>query len=182
MSIKLTTDRIGDHRIDIFVDSSGGFSAEFNDQSYSASTRRELLEQLQKAVRKAKQQGLVPVTVLGLVPAKPNKWNRKPDEPFESGAGVVDAQLRAQHERQHNTFLLITDDKKTKFQVETWRHRDGVTVARRLTVEEAHLYVALRGAVEVAEQQLKAFTESVAVDPADLLHEAAKAKKGEAAV
>jgi len=166
MSMQLSTERIGKERIEIHVTDLGEFWAEFEDNTYRATTKLELLEQLRKAIKKASETAPIPVTVLGLVPAKPDKWNRQPDEPFEPGPGALQAKLRGEHERQ-SRYLLITDDKK-KFQVGTYQ-RDRVIIARRLTAAEVEHYLELREALTRASKAVDEFENEVRADPAQLL-------------
>lgn len=56
----------------------------------------------------------------------------------------MQAKLRAKHERQHNTYLLVTSDDRfatKKFQVGSYAH-DG-DICRRLTLAEAQQYLDL---------------------------------------
>lgn len=165
--MKLTTERILDEKIDIEIDGHGTFSAEFNDQDYSAPTRKELLEKLQVAIRKARLQGTVPVTVLGLVPVVKKQWSS--DGHYDKGAGIVQAMLRARHERQ-SCWLLVSEEKK-KFQVSVYE-REGVVIARRLNLAEVTRYLDLREAVRVAEVALEDYVGSVKINPDDALHDA----------
>jgi hypothetical protein len=163
--MKLTTEKIGDARIDLDVDGHGTFSAEFNDQRYTAKTREELVEQLKKAVKKASQQGAVDVTVLGIVESGKQRGGYSSDGPFKKGGGFVQAKLRARHERQHNTWLLVTDDDRfasTKFQVGSYSH-DG-DIVRRLTIAEAMEYMKLIEAERVAKTALEDFVGAVKLD------------------
>jgi hypothetical protein len=173
--VKFATERIGDHRIDIEVDGSGQFTAEFNDCNYSHATRLGLLEELKKAVRRAELQGVVDVTVLGLVAVSNAHKRHYSNEPYEPGAGVVQAKLRGKHERQHATWLLVADEGKPRFQVSGYA-RDNVQIARRLTVVEIKQYLALRETVRVATCDLEDFIGSVKIDPAAALEGARKAE------
>jgi hypothetical protein len=168
--MKFSTERILDKRIDVEIDGSGMFSAEFEDQDYSAPTRKELVEKLQAAVRKAKKQGTVNVTVLGLVPAAKRYAS---DDNYAPGAGVVHAKLRARHERQ-NAWLLISESKQ-RFQVGTYR--TDSTIVRRLTDAEVAGYLDLREAVRMAEVALEDFIGAVKIDPDQALQDAAEAEK-----
>lgn len=179
MSIKLGTERIGPDRvaIDVTVDGSGIFHAEFNDQEFSSKTRMELVEQLTKAVKVAASQRPVDVTVLGIRPQSKQeaaRWGGS-SEKFTEGIGAVQAQLRGKHERQSHTWLLQTVDKPVvKFQVSY--SRDG-QICRRLTAEEIAHYTDLAQQAEAAAAALKAYIESVSLDPEEALEEARNARK-----
>lgn len=173
--MRLTTDTILDEKIEIYVDGSGQFSAEFNDNRYEAATRKELLEQLTKAVKLARQQGTVDVTVLGLIENRDGRGRRIPGEPFTAGAGVVQAKLRGKHAREHGAWLLVSDA-GDKFQVRGWSGRAG-TIARRLTEAEVADYLTLLEAKRVAETALENFVGAVKVDPEEELQNARKGAK-----
>lgn len=172
--MKLGTERVGVHKIDLEVDGTGKFSAEFNDQIFEAQTRKDLLEKLEKAVKKASQQGVVDVTVLGLVPGKKDKHGRFDDGPFEVGAGVVHAKLRARHEREYNAYLLVSEENQ-KFKVHGFDR--GAVIARRLNDAEALRYLELKEAVRMAETDLEDFVGLVKLNPDDALN-AARVKGG----
>lgn len=172
--MKLTTEKIGEARIDIEVDGDGKFWGEFNDQTYSAKTRDELLELLKKAVKKATSQGAVDVTVLGLVPAVKGRYGYD-SGPFAPGDGVVHAKLRSKHERQSQYLLLSDGDgERTKFQVSTYRRADGAVIARRLTLEEVREYQQLCETMRVAKTALEDFVGRVQIDPDKALKDATR--------
>jgi hypothetical protein len=174
--MKLGTERIGNARIDIEVDTNGSFSADFNDQHFSSRTRLELVEQLKRVVKKAEQQGTVDVTVLGLVP---NKGRRSGfgDDPFDQGDGAVHAKLRTKHEREHGTYLMVSDDSaKQKFKVGNYSRRD-VVVCRRLTEVEVVTYKQLCEARRLAVTALEDFVGDHKIDMDEAL---AGARKKEA--
>jgi hypothetical protein len=166
--MKLTTEKIGNEQVEIHVSPSGDFMAELNDQSFRASTRDELISKLQAVAKKAAQRGVVDVTVLGLVEQDGSKMSHSLD-PFSTGDGFVHAKLRAKAEREHSTFLLISESKK-KFKVSGYDRR---IIARRLTVQEEEEYTALVATVRAAEQQLKAWIELVQIDPEEAMKAAA---------
>lgn len=168
--VKVGTEKFsnGAVAIDINVDARGMFCAEFNDQEYREDTRAKLIAILTRVIKAAAQQGTVEVTVLGLV-AREGKYDRD-EGPFTSGDGVVHARLRGKHERQHNCWLLISDDGK-KFQVSggyssaSWL-RDG-QITRRLTPDEVAEYLRLKSASTAARKAHEAFIEAVQINPAD---------------
>lgn len=171
--MKLTTEKIGDHRIDIEVDGNGGFFADFNDQSYSAKTLEELKATLTKAVKRATQQAAVPVTVLGIIETTARS-SYSSDGPFREGAGFVHAKLRAKHERQYNTYLLVTDDDRMstqKFQI--YGSSNG-TICRRLTLAEVTRYMELAEAKRLAVVALEDFIGEAKVKPETVLEAARK--------
>jgi hypothetical protein len=176
--MKLTTDTINGVNIDVEVNSSGQFSAEFEDVSYSAPTRLALLEQLTKAVKKAQQAGIVPVTILGRVKKDPKDRHAHMYDsgPYENGAGVIHALLRSKHAKEWNAYLLVSDDAdKQKFKMSG--SREGV-LARRLTADEVTHWKALRDALDLAELALEEFEKHVSIDADEALEAAAAAKAG----
>lgn len=171
--MKLTTEKISEQRIDIEVDTNGGFSATFNDQDFNAKTRLELIEQLKKAVKRFERVTPVEVTILGLVRKKNRKsWD---SEAFEQGAGAVNAKLRGRHVR-NRVWLMESDDddKACKFHLGGYKS-DG-TIVRRLTPKETLRYNELLEQKRVAETALEDFVGSVKVDPYQALNNAAAAK------
>lgn len=82
------------------------------------------------------------------------------------GAGVVDAKLRAKHERQHGVFLLVAESGQ-KFQVGSYG--SDPTIARRLTQAEAAQYIALVEAVRVATTALEDFEGNVSINASEEL-------------
>lgn len=163
--MRLSTETIGAHKIEIDVDGHGQFSAEFNDHTFTHKTRLELIDALKVAVKRADAQGVVEVTVIGIA-ASDRKYS---SDPFMSGAGYVHAKLRGKHERQHNTFLLVTDDarfKPTKFKIEGWRNG---TITRRLTDVETTEYLRLAESLRVATTALEDFTGAAQIKPEDAL-------------
>lgn len=166
--MKLATETVSKQKIEIEVDSHGQFSAEFNDMSFSAKTRLELLEQLKKAVRTFEKTKPVLVTVLGLVrKANRRSWDT---EHFIQGAGTVDAKLRGHHDR--NRVWLLTSEDGQKFQV--GGYRSDATIARRLTTAEAVRYGELVEAIRVATTALEDFVGCVGIDPAKALEAASR--------
>lgn len=172
--MKIATERIGGAEIDIDVSGEGRFSATFNDQEFSGKTLEELRERLKAAVKKAAAQGTVPVSVLGLVPAQKKSFGFD-DGPFTRGAGIVDAKLRSKHEREYNSYLLVSDSGQ-KFKV-AGSSREPL-IARRLTLAEHMEYLKLAEAVRVATTALEDFVGSVKINPDEAL--AAARKKGAA--
>lgn len=163
--MKLGTEHINGERIDVEVSADGLFTAHFNDQSYAAKTRVELIDLLKKAVKKFQQQATVDVTVLGLVPTTTSRAHSyRPDSPYELGAGVVHAKLRSRHEREYNTYLLVSDDegKAQKFKVSG--SREGC-IARRLTLAETIKYLDLREQLRIATTAVEDFVGAVQIDP-----------------
>lgn len=167
--MKLGSDFYKGESVDIHVDNEGKFYAEHDNETYAALTRQELLEDLHKAISRAKSANPVEVTVLGLVPTDPiadrTRFGR--DAAFKSGDGVVNAKLRGKHGRNWGTFLFVTADKaKTKFQMQGTRE---ATVARRLTEAEIAEYMRLTATFRAAESARDAFIESVQIDPEEAL-------------
>lgn len=172
---------VGAHRIDINVDDNGNFSAEFNDQDFSAKTKADLVEKLTKAVKRADAQGVVDVTVLGLVPLMPGKGSawRGRGEHFEQGAGFVNAKLRGQHERSYHTYLLVSEagigyKAGVKFQVSG--SREGV-ICRRIDLQEGLRYMELLEAKRTADTALEDFIGLVKIDVDETLAAARKKEK-----
>lgn len=169
--MKLITASLGNAKIEIHVDQNGTFSAEFEDQHFTAKTQAELLEILKRVVKKAERQGSVDVSVIGIVPATKTYGSR---EPFQKGDGVVDAKLRGAHERQSHCFLLVTDDKaKQRFQAGRYSSGDG-TICRRLNLAETTEYLRLCEAHRVAETALEDFIGAAKIDPEQALADARK--------
>lgn len=168
--MKLSTETIGDQKIEIEVEQGGMFVASFNDHDYRASTRVELLDQLKTAVKKAAQQGMVDVSVLGLVPTTNDDRLYSRTTPYKLGDGVVHAKLRSRHEREYNTYLLVSDAKQ-KFKVSG--SLEG-TIARRLTDPEVAEYLRLREALRVATTAVEDFVGAVKLNPDEALASAAK--------
>lgn len=174
--MKLGIDRIGVDQVplEVHVSEGGEFSAEFDEERYTATTRKELLEKLEKAVKAARETNPIDVTVLGLVPVSDRKGGWSSD-PFEAGAGVVQAKLRGKHQREYNAWLMITDDGKKRFKYSSSR-RESIQIARRLNAAEVREYLALREAIRVAETALEDFVGKVQIDPEEALQAARKAK------
>lgn len=170
--MKLTTEKIGAENIDIEVNQSGEFHAEFNEEKFRATTQAELIEQLRRAVKKAKAVKPVDVTVLRLRERTTRKdWDNEIFETTEEGTlGVVDAKLRGYNERNH-VFLLV-DDKKQKFQLGGYKNGDAVIV-RRLTAAEKRDYAVLVEAERVALTGLEDFIGLVKIDAKKTLAAAA---------
>jgi hypothetical protein len=152
--------------IDVHVDGSGMFLAEFNDNEYEAASRKELDAKLQKAVKQFRETGVVDVTVIGRAVMKRSKSVDR-----ESGE-AVHAKLRSKHERQYNTWLLVTED-GIKFQVSG--SYDG-TIVRRLTDDEVARYRALIATKTAAERAVQAFVDDVKIEPDTALREAGRTK------
>lgn len=169
--MKLGTETFSDGtKIDIEVTSGGEFRAEFMDNAYDAPTRKELLEKLEKAVKKAQTQRAVDVTILDLQPRDTTKKTSgwcDDRGPYEHGRGAVHASLRAKHGRQWNTWLLADDDGK-KFQVSG---RNAGIICRRLTSDEVAEYVRLAKAVDDADEAFAAFRNRVEIEPARALED-----------
>jgi hypothetical protein len=172
--MKFATEKVRGEAIDIEVNGAGEFSATYEDQDYTANSKKELIEQLDRAVKKAKTVKAVDVTVLGLVEKTArSRWDT---ERFEQGDGFVQAKLRSRHERQR-VWLMVTDDKdKTKFAIGNYRSEG--TIVRRLTPAECAHYLELCAAVRVAEAALKAFIDEVQIEPAEMLKQASVAAAG----
>lgn len=166
--MKLGTETIGEVPIDVDVTPHGEFIAEFDGQTYRASTRIDLLEKLRTAVKKAQRQGVVDVTVLNL--KEHDKKGGTFLDAFDTGDGFVHAKLRSKHEREHSTWLLVSESKK-KFKVSSYDKR---IIARRLTAQEGEEYWTLVMALRAAESALRAFTDSVEIDPDEALKKAQK--------
>jgi len=174
----VTTIRVeGFAAIDIHVDSAGAFNAVFNDQEYSAKTMAELHDKLNKAVKKARDQGVVDVTVVGIVPIvrKVGAYHH-PGDHFMQGPGVVNAKLRGKHDRQSNCYLLMTeagDGVKAGLKFQIGYSREG-RICRRLTLAEATRYVELAKARDAAIEALNDYEQGILLDVDDAL---AKARK-----
>jgi hypothetical protein len=167
---KLTTDTIGTERIDIYVDGSGLFSAEYLDERYSAETRKLLLEKLEKAVKAHQNERAIPVSIVNLVRNTDRKgWN---NDAFASGRGVIQAKLRGKHQRLFDTWLYATDDDKQQRFSRRQSYRDG-TLCRRLTDAEIAEYLALAKQADEAEAVLKEWITERAIDPEEALTEEA---------
>lgn len=172
--MKLQDERIGKESIVIEVTQAGRFTATYNDAEYWADTRQALIEQLKKAVKKADGQGVFDVTVLGLVRSTVRQGFVSGNEPFTSGIGTVDAKLRSKHEKNWNTYLLITDGlefsdakgKEIKFQISG--SRNGL-ICRRLTTGENLEYLNLASALKDAQAALGAFEQRMKLDPDEAL-------------
>lgn len=152
--------------IDVHVDGSGTFIAEFNDQEYEAASRKELDAKLTKAVKVFSETGIVDVTVIGRTVLKRSKSVER------EAADAVHAKLRSKHERQYNTWLLVTED-GIKFQVSG--SYDG-TIVRRLTDAEVERYRALVATRIAAERAVQEFIDDVKIHPDEALKQAGKKK------
>lgn len=162
--MKLSDVKIGERKIAIEVSATTGkFTAEFDEQDYSADTRADLVEQLKKVVKRADRSRPIGVTMLGMVVKTARKsWAME-------GAGTVDAMLRGRHDR-NRAWLLTSVDGKHKFQVSGYS--SDATIARRLTLAEALEYREKFEAVRAATTALEDFVGAVKVDPAELLRKA----------
>jgi len=166
MATKITTDHIGPARvaIEIFVDSSGQFSAEYNDERYSANTRADLLVLLEKAVKQAAAEKAAPVTIVNLVyPEKKSHW----ENPVEEGRGVIHAQLRGKHGREHSMWLF-TSESGVKFKLGGYGDRLS-QLCRRLTPEEVADYATLVAAIDTAQAAFDAWLQARHVSPQEAL-------------
>lgn len=168
--MKLGSDFYKGESVDIHVDNDGKFYAEHDGETFTSLTRQGLLDDLHRAIARAKAANPVKVTVLGLVPTDPiaDKNRYGANSAFKSGDGVVHASLRGKHGRNWGTFLFVTDDaKKQKFQLQGTRE---ATVARRLDGVEVQEYTVLLAVFREAESALKAFVERVEIDPEQALN------------
>jgi len=168
--MKFGTETVGKHAIAVEIDGRGTFSAEFNDEDFSAPTHKELVEMLRKAVRKASKVKPVEVTILGLVPKTVRKsWD---NELFIDGAGTIDAQLRGRHSR--NRVYLLKTENGSKFQLSEYGRKER-PIVRRLTEVEKQQYLTLLEAQRVAATALEDFIGEVSINPDQALAAAAKA-------
>lgn len=162
---KVTTDQIGTEKIEIFVDASGQFHAEYNDESFNADTRAGLLDLLSKAVKSKEKETAIPVTFIDLVPSTKNSgWG---DDKYTTGRGIMHAKLRGKHARESNTYLFVSDDGKTKFKM--GRYNGLNKLCRRLTPEEIAEYTRLAKEVDFAEANMDGWLATVHVDAKDVL-------------
>lgn len=155
--MKLTTAKLGKHKIDIEVGHNGKFSAVLDDQDYSADTQAELLEQLKKAIRRLEKQKPIEVTVLGIVKSKHGHYRD-----YNEGDGFLHALLRGRHDR-NRVWLMTTEDGKEKFQIGGYE-RDG-TIVRRLTHAETSAYMALLEQRRKTKTAIEDFIGAVKLDP-----------------
>lgn len=163
--MKIKTETIQGENIDIEIDSSGMFSADYDEESYRGKSLEELLEKLKRAVNKSRDQRAVDVTVVGLIPRE-KKSSIYREEPYVEGDGLITATLRKKHERQ--SMYLLTADDGTKFQLSSYR--EGRTkICRRLTPEEMATYQALAAASTDAQAALENWLVTVRVDADELL-------------
>jgi hypothetical protein len=160
--MKVTTDQVGAQRIDIFVDNSGEFHAEYNEQSYRAETRMLLIKQLEKAVKSAENEKAIPVTIIDMVVSA----DKRDEGKYESGRGVIQAKLRGKHGREWSTWLFMTDDGKKKFKLSSHETRK---LCRRLTPEEIAEYERLAARVDEAEMLMAEWLATVHVSPEEAL-------------
>jgi hypothetical protein len=173
MANSIGTHDVSGERIEIHVHSDGIFQATFSEEEYNAKTLEELKAKLEKAVKAARNEKAVPCTVLGFRPVEKRKGSAGfSDEPFEAGLGFVQAKLRGKHARQHETYLLMTDDGKQRFQLNGWRSSNGVTLTERLGEAEIAQYLELAKIAEAAQAELNAFLEARKVRPEELLKDA----------
>jgi hypothetical protein len=176
--MKLTTEKIGDQRIDIEVDGNGKFSATFDETDYTAKTIEELRELLRSAIKKAKATKPIEVTVLGLVPRKKSIYSGN-GEPFEDGPGYVQAKLRGEHGTRRHVYLLISDDDRfenEKFQIGGYGSNDAEIVAR-LSLVEVLRYTEL---LELKRAATTAVEDFVGAHKFDITEALAAARKVEA--
>lgn len=162
--MKLTTEQIGDHRIDIHVNEGGKFTATFEDHDYRADTKDELIEDLRQAARKMKAQVAIPITMVDTVPASATNSRNFSDDPYVRGTGVVQCVFRGVHPR--TGALLLADLDGKKFQLSSYEGKRNV--AKRLTPDEEARYLELANALLVAQTAKDDFLETILLDPKKL--------------
>lgn len=162
--MKVTTDTIGKEKIDIHVDSSGHFWAEYEDERYEDETRKALLEKLAKAVKRHESEKAVRVTLVDVQPTTRKSFSYGPYEP---GRGVLHARLRGKHGREWNAWLFVSEDGKTKFKMAS--HNGGFTLCPRLSAEQVAEYERLSGAIETAKAAYAEWLKGVEVTPEEAL-------------
>lgn len=156
----VTNVMINNQTVEIEVDGSGRFTAEFDDQDFTAKTMEELGEQLRVAGKKSRETKAVDVSVIDHVLSKDRY------DPLQSGIGVVHAKLRGQHERNHE--WLLTAESGQKFKVRQWGSGERV-ICRRMTESEVAEYMQLANAVKTAEKVFESFRAKMRADPKRLL-------------
>jgi len=160
--MKVTTDQILTEKIDIHVDNSGQFWAEFNDMRYTADTRMKLLEDLKKAVKAAEGEKAVPVTLINVSKKKEYSYG---GSAYSQGRGIVHCRVRGKHGREYNTFLFVTDD-GTKFKRST---HDAGDLCRRLSESEIAEYERLTKIIDAAEADFNGWLKGVTISPSEAL-------------
>lgn len=169
MSVKLETRTIGKTKVDIKVTSHGEFEAEIDGNEYRAPTLLALIPILTKAEKRSRMDAAVPVTILGIVPHKPKaKWDT---EMFDDGTGAIHANLRAEHTREHNTWLYSTTDGKRFKRGGYGSHGKREVTCRRLTKAEIDLYLTRATNLAKAQQAYDDLIEEYAINKSDALAE-----------
>ncbi len=122
---------------------SGFFTASVSGDYLTAKTRDELLQKVEKAVKKTRVKLNVPLTIIGRVARVVNagvgsyhSWTT-----YDSGVGYEHVTLVGLH-AQTGRMLLRKDD-GTKLEQDRYSGRGTGTICRRLTDEEAAQYVKL---------------------------------------
>lgn len=155
-------------KIDLYVDNSGTFRAEYQGVEYHAATAADVHKMLTKAVRADKESRAVSVSILDHVPnpeskdSKNRRWGSS-WEPFVSGRGVVHGKLRGRH-GHHHEWLLEADGKK--FTVRCY-DSDNV-ICLRLSPTRVKEYLTLAEAFDRAKAALTAWKEENTVDAKEI--------------
>lgn len=164
MGMKVSTVTVGETKVDIFVDNGGKFYAEYDEEDYSATTLSEVTDKVKTAVKRAKMQKPIDVTVVDLKPSTKRSGSGYgySNEPYEHGRGLVNLKLRAKHERNWNSYLYA-DGQGRKFSLS--RGGDGShRVLRKLTVHEAVEYERLTTALDEAQAKYDAWLKTRALN------------------
>lgn len=158
--MRLTSERIEGELVEIDVDGSGTFWAEFADVRHSGATLLELKEKLGREIKKAKETKPLEVTVVDLVPnVKKGGWE---NGAYRDGRGAVHALLRGKHKTQGQ--YLLRDLEGKAFQISTYSN-GGHKILRRLSDEEIAEYARLAGEADGATKALEEWISARSANP-----------------
>lgn len=152
-------------KIDLYVDNSGTFRAEYQGEEYHAATAVEVKTMLTKAIRADKETRAVSVSIIDLVPntkKKRDSWGDRP-EPFVEGRGVVHGKLRGRH-GHHHEWLLEADGKKFTLRCSGSNN----IICLRLSPTRVKEYLQLAAEFDKAEAAFEAWKKENTVDVAEI--------------
>ena len=165
--VKITTLKIGDHQVDIFVSRGGLFVAQLEDVEYTNRNMDDLSDQLRKEISKLRRSSTsIPVTIINIEQQK-SDWRTTKE--WGRGLGLLHAIFRGVHPRTKTLLLADLDGKK--FQLDGYLSKD--CVCRRLNAEEENEYLSLIEQVRAAKAALDAWQAKhvVKLDDLAIIHQ-----------
>lgn len=156
MGVRVGAETVQGERIDIEVEKSGQFSADWDGHTFREDTKAKLLEALKKAIKASSKRPPVEVTILD--------WRFESNFNDDDRGYVAHVQLRGQNVRTHQYLLTCTGEDGEPEKRTIYANEFTERVVRRLTDEEVAEYSVLVDKVKQAEAAVQAFREARAFD------------------